>query len=74
MITAKRQDAAAAAHRRKFRIDGPKEQLRLSNALVALEKNEEALVRALELVTQTPVSVFYDMKAALRLLVEGEKP
>lgn len=71
---AKHQNPAAKAHRRKFRIDGVQAQQKLATALKALEENEEAILLGLERVTASggALARFMDMKAALRLLSEGE--
>jgi hypothetical protein len=66
------QDRAANAHRRRYRLNGVKEQRRLANALAAIEDNEEAVLLALKRITSEPSITYLEVKAALRLLVEGE--
>jgi hypothetical protein len=59
-------------HRRKFRIDGQAATDRLKSALKTLEMNDEALRLALGAnLCATPEKSLADVKAALRLLVEG---
>ena len=68
-----RVDPALREHRRRFRINGPSGSKVLASALKTMEKEEEAILLALDRVgcstgTRTALA---EMRAALRMLVEG---
>jgi hypothetical protein len=66
------QTIGVRAHRRRFRIDGDGDHVRLKRALKTLEECEEAVLLALEYIgTEQPQRTALTMRTALRLLTEG---
>ena len=67
-----RVDPALREHRRRFRINGPSGSKVLASALKTMEAEEEAIFLALDRIgCATPAKTALEMRAALRMLVEG---
>lgn len=71
--TTSHTDKALRAHRTRFRINGAQGSKMLKTMLATMEREEEALLLALDKVgCDTPTSMLLNMRTAVRMLVEGE--